>query len=728
MGCVWDIDADIIRIGQGGITKQLFRNSRIDDFLTEEYSMGISGSKGMGKTFVLKCKRLLSQNEGLLVLPRDSLLDTAGAIELSKSHIKLLCVYNNWVNLWISCISVFLLSEKEVRSKVYQTDFFDYLSPETIKIIDEPNVGIFSVLKKVLSLKNKRQLNQFIGEAPNLIELLKFTNLEIALYVDKLEEPFNTLNFNTEDNTFQVREGFKLSAWRNSQVAFAEAVYRLYSTLQHIKIFYGIRQEALNSAQELTTEHEKVIGRIKELQYSNTDLLDMFSLYVKNEKPENLISFSNSKVNNTPFEAFIGIKTVMHRTKIDETGWEYLLRHTLKRPRDIMSVCLNLYDNIICDSELRKNEASRLAKFRICVNSVARSMCEDYIRIQAPLMSDNIGFADDIISISKNFPTDIFNKDSIVMYCGNMNTSKGFDCRKDCQKCDNPHYFSILNNLGLLGHIRKSVNSGIYENKMNHIGSSVYIPNRSSLEYADIYYAHPAYSNIAKEERKTEGQEYIPSELILNGYKTNVDRDTIIKLKHQINNYLGNKNILNVFLSSTVMGIELLRNMITKTLENSGYVVFRNEGPGFLNKDNQEHNSTADKCIDKMIRECSSLIHIVSDTFGNKYHGDYLFYLDDEVKRFIKNPSISFMEFYIADKLKKEYRLFIDAKLYTAFSEWEQNKGNNGYKSSRVSDINVFKQISYIRHRSGSGVWLQTYNTTEELMDYINAYKPQISN
>ena len=79
-------------------------------------SKGIAGCKVMGKTFLLRAKRIKMQNEvnnSILILPRDRVVDAFGSLPLNNVHINFLSSYSNWKSLWISCISIYLLSQKE---------------------------------------------------------------------------------------------------------------------------------------------------------------------------------------------------------------------------------------------------------------------------------------------------------------------------------------------------------------------------------------------------------------------------------------------------------------------------------------------------------------------------------------------------------------------------------------------------------------------------------------
>ena len=61
---IWKVEADILDFKENE-KSLILRNPSIDLFLDETDSMGISASKGMGKTFILKIKRLENQTKSI---------------------------------------------------------------------------------------------------------------------------------------------------------------------------------------------------------------------------------------------------------------------------------------------------------------------------------------------------------------------------------------------------------------------------------------------------------------------------------------------------------------------------------------------------------------------------------------------------------------------------------------------------------------------------------------
>ena len=108
--CIWSVEADIFDFNDKEIMELVYTNDDVDRFMKAEDSMGIAACKGMGKTFLLKAKRMeMMKDKSILILPKDRIVDVSGTIAIESMQIKFLSSFSNWVSLWISCIAIYLL-------------------------------------------------------------------------------------------------------------------------------------------------------------------------------------------------------------------------------------------------------------------------------------------------------------------------------------------------------------------------------------------------------------------------------------------------------------------------------------------------------------------------------------------------------------------------------------------------------------------------------------------
>ena len=722
--CVWSVEADIFNFDNDFILNLLYRNSCIDRFLNSKISMGIAACKGMGKTFLLKTKRLkIMQDKSILTLPKDRMVDASGSIVLQKFQIQFLSSYNNWISIWTSCIAVYLLSLDEFSNVLqYETENTNY--PESVlKLMKKKYIGIFNVLHMVLSGKSKKELNEFVRASSLLFDALQRINEQVAIFVDKLEEPFNRGYYQIPGESFSAQGRYNMSIWAYSQLAFAEAVYQLCSNRNHIKIYYSIRKEALFHGEQISTEYQKLRDRIVTIRYTEHDLYNMFATYVANENPNELCC--PEYILSNPVKALVGIDTISHRSGAVETIWNYIYRHTFQRPRDIMEMCQSIHTNIVKDDKVTSNSISRTKILRHWINEISTMECMSYLQFLDPFMknnekSDDIYFKDKILLFSRFLSTSIFTSESIKWFCQQFKEQNS-----DSQECYDINYFSVLYNIGLLGYIHQSTNDKTYTNHIQHIGQSSFNIRSTSLPKGVIYYLHPGLSNIVQRERELTGLSFTPCQYVLNDLNNCIPYEHVGFMENSIISTISNLNDRRVFLSSTGRDFNDERKRIVKILEDKGYEVLAFEMPNFPEMPIEPYDSgssgkTHDHCIDVMLT-CKHVIYIFTGRFGGEYKGrKYVPYYEKE--SIIKiTPSVSFMEYLVGKNHLKNVKVYVDEKVDIARGEYIANGRPSDYESQVVDNTKVFDQLGYF-NGLGNGTWYDKFSDTISLEEYIKAH------
>src|SRR5262249_6624943 len=114
--------------------------------------------------------------------------------------------------------------------------------------------------------------------------------------------------------------------------------------------------------------------------YSDSGLRQIFVNNILRERKSNLAM--PERVGEAPIEAFVGRATTLHGfTGLDEEVFDYIERHTLRRPRDFMSVGQKL---TALEPEERRNEA----RFKRAVHDAAREVAQEYLNEIAPHIGD----------------------------------------------------------------------------------------------------------------------------------------------------------------------------------------------------------------------------------------------------------------------------------------------------------------------------------------------------
>lgn len=260
--CIWCTTADALDFDNVEMVKCLYVNYPVKKFIDAKNSMGISACKGMGKTFFLKAKRMKIMNSGIekdniLLLPKDQLVDTPGPILLNKTHIRFLSSYYNWVGLWTACISAYLLSVAENKAEFHSQEFIQF-DPVVQQIINRENTGVFSVLSFVLNDKTQKAMRALVQASGVLFSFVQRIKRPIYLFVDKLEEPFNRYFYRIPGSNAVADGRYNSSLWAYAQLAFAEAVYVLYSGRHHINFFMGFVKRRYTVAKILHANQQKL--------------------------------------------------------------------------------------------------------------------------------------------------------------------------------------------------------------------------------------------------------------------------------------------------------------------------------------------------------------------------------------------------------------------------------------------------------------------------------------
>ena len=110
----WTVDADDIRVADDFNESLLHRTPEIDGFLRSDRDdkFVVIGTKGFGKTLLLKAKRILVQREGRAAcLPAGTLLDKPIGDKIFSRELLAFFVVSPlpWSKIWLTAISLAVL-------------------------------------------------------------------------------------------------------------------------------------------------------------------------------------------------------------------------------------------------------------------------------------------------------------------------------------------------------------------------------------------------------------------------------------------------------------------------------------------------------------------------------------------------------------------------------------------------------------------------------------------
>ncbi|MEM9459228.1 MAG: serine/threonine-protein kinase [Myxococcota bacterium] len=308
-----------------------FKNSVVEEFLEDGAKYFVAGAKGLGKTLLLTYKRSrLSeryQGDGAprahaavqLVPEGRPYLDLMGDLRTpGKAHIDFMSSLGNCKRAWGFALRVAAISHQPTL--VGSDDAEDLAAwPKRLRAMIEGKRAEPTIVVKELLMSSVRQINRLVDDAENFLEhKIRSLHSGMFLFIDKVD---------------QALSGLSREAWIHMQAGLVEAAWDLMNTNRHIKVFATIREEAFSSYEsDIKTN---LYGATTTLRYSARDLRRML---------EKLTHFYEG----LPLRDFVSPEVVAKHQAEDEEAFDFIYRHTLGRPRDL----------VIIASEISRNRAS----------------------------------------------------------------------------------------------------------------------------------------------------------------------------------------------------------------------------------------------------------------------------------------------------------------------------------------------------------------------------------
>ena len=146
------------------------------------------------------------------------------------------------------------------------------------------------------------------------------------------------------------------NVWYFAQLGLVEVAYQLRRINHHLKVFAAIRKEAYARWPQRTAMVQQYRGSAVDIIYTPESLREIFVNNVRLVRTERMVQAERMRSN--PLEAFLGRLSVTDvHTREEEDAFEYVCRHTLLRPRDLMTIGERL--TALRPDERRNDTASR---------------------------------------------------------------------------------------------------------------------------------------------------------------------------------------------------------------------------------------------------------------------------------------------------------------------------------------------------------------------------------
>lgn len=416
----WVTEGDDINPEQIG--ELLFNNASIDEFLKSDSKKFVVASKGIGKTLLLKRKRFILEKRyasSCVFIPTNKpYLDFANEdlAFLAKNEIGILSDVKTTKMIWqISLIaSVFNYVKRRNNSIVFNDVslfpkwFMDIVNSESVRnpchnfviiIRSAPNVSSIVVDLKKYYTNIVNSCRDSIGDS-------------IYIFIDRIDQA--------------LRDTPK-EYWIAMQAGLLEAAWDLNRINKHIKTYCSIRQEAYDNAPSFV--HVSISGNVSLISYTKEELVEMIN---------QLSHYYDGK----PFSSLLGMKGFEHpKTGYYESVEDYIIRHTLYRPRDFVAII----------GKFNKNKKITQKQFRKVVNEQSTLEIANNIFEENNAFLKSLKKEDDRAFFYSLIPYNVMSKSTMIKVCAKFNRKR--KCLQDgCSfpnKCAHP--FSELYNLGLLG-------------------------------------------------------------------------------------------------------------------------------------------------------------------------------------------------------------------------------------------------------------------------------------
>ena len=374
----WTVDADDIRVAEDFDESLLHRTPEIDAFLTpgRDDKFIVIGTKGFGKTLLLKAKRILYQREGhAMCLPSGNLLDKPiGDKIFSRESIAFFAASPlPWSKVWLAAIAMAALKHVGAADGLK-------VNPRLSGLIGDAKLhGVIDHFVRLLDFTPSELQRVATDTDGHLVPRLRALKSPLTIFIDGIDEYFNK---HVEDLTVNASVTGELSpnVWYFAQLGLVEVAYQIRRINHHLKVFAAIRKEAYARLPQRTAMVQQYRGIAVDIVYSPESLREIFVNNIRLVKDDRMVL--PGRVRTNPLEAFLGRTSVTDiYTREEEDAFEYVCRHTLLRPRDLMTIG----DRLVA---LRPDERRNEHRLKEAVNQAATEIAHEYLAEIAPYVGN----------------------------------------------------------------------------------------------------------------------------------------------------------------------------------------------------------------------------------------------------------------------------------------------------------------------------------------------------
>ncbi len=468
----WTVDADDIRVAEDLDESLLHRTPEIDAFLATDRDdkFIVIGTKGFGKTLLLKAKRILYQREGRAVcLPQGNLLDKPIGDKIFGRETLAFFAASPlpWCKVWLAAITLAVLKHQGATEGLKVNARLAGL------LRDEQLHGVIDHFVRLLDLTPSELQRCATDTDGHLVPRLRALKTPVTIFIDGIDEYFNKHVEELPTNPSVTGE-LSPDVWYYAQLGLVEVAYQLRRINHHLKVFAAIRKEAYARLPRRTAMAQQYRGSAVDIVYSPQSLREIFINNVRLLKADRMVR--PGRVRNHPLEAFLGRTSVTDAyAREEEDALEYLCRHTLLRPRDLMTIGERL-------TALRPDERQHEHRLKEAVHQAAGEIAQEYLAEVAPYIGDL-----DLDGLLARLPGPVLTRAEIEEL---SSPADG-----DGSDTDNRRVLWALMRVGLLGHVQHDRATGEWRQRFMRPGEATLDPD-GELPMATHYLVHPVLADV----------------------------------------------------------------------------------------------------------------------------------------------------------------------------------------------------------------------------------------
>jgi len=468
----WTVDADDIRVADDFDESLLHRTPEIDSFLTPDRDdkFIVIATKGFGKTLLLKAKRILYQRDGRSgCLPTGNLLDKPIGDKIFGREALAFFAASAlpWSKLWLAAIAMAALKHVGAVDRLR-------VSPRLAGLIDDDRLhSVIDHFVRLLDFTPSELQRCATDTDGHLVPRLRALTSPLAIFIDGVDEYFNKHVENRGESPSVTGE-LSPNVWYFAQLGLVEVAYQLRRINHHLKVFAAVRKEAYSRLPQRTAMSQQFRGSAVDIVYSQESLREIFINNIRLLKADRMVLPERWRTH--PLDAFLGRPHVTHTyTLEDEEVFDYVCRHTLLRPRDLMTIGERL-------SALRPEERRDEYRLKEGVNLAATEIAFEYLAEIAPHLGDL-----DLDEFLRRLPGHILTREEAERLFEEHNAAGGGGEAK--------HVFCALYRAGLIGYVHHDRVRGEAVQRFLRPGEATLEPD-GVLPRATHYLVHPVLSDV----------------------------------------------------------------------------------------------------------------------------------------------------------------------------------------------------------------------------------------